>query len=353
MKIKKIILWAVVILCVAGGVVAIVLWQRHPKKYPDSSSDEDNGPPPLVTVQVGQLKQTTLHHYVTGYGTVDPAPATGNEPAAAVRLSAMTAGIVEKVNVVEGEAAKKGDVILELSSAGTTLKYAEEEVTRQKKLYAEQNTSLRNLQNAEAQLTPLRVIAPLSGTVVRVNVTPGAAVDLTTVVAEIVDLNRLTIRAEIPAADAVELKSDEAALTLTTPPVTANLSFVSPLENTTNGTILIRADLPPNSRLHPGQYVELRVTTGTHTNCLAAPAESVVTDIAGNSVIALVKGDEAAQTPVKTGFSENGWVEVSGTNLKAGDAVVTVGAYGLPDKTKIQVAKPSAGSADNTAQPAK
>jgi len=30
-------------------------------------------------------------------------------------------------------------------------------------------------------------------------------------------------------------------------------------------------------------------------------------------------------------------VEISGTGLKAGDSVVTVGAYGLPGKTKIRV----------------
>jgi hypothetical protein len=40
---------------------------------------------------------------------------------------------------------------------------------------------------------------------------------------------------------------------------------------------------------------------------------------------------------VKTDLRENGWVEISGTGLKAGDTVVTVGAYGLPEKTKIRL----------------
>ncbi len=68
----------------------------------------------------------------------------------------------------------------------------------------------------------------------------------------------------------------------------------------------------------------------------------MVTDVNGQSVIALVNGDEATQTPVQTGFRENGWVEITGTGLKEGDPVVTVGAYGLPGKTKIQVVNPSA-----------
>jgi multidrug efflux pump subunit AcrA (membrane-fusion protein) len=101
-----------------------------------------------------------------------------------------------------------------------------------------------------------------------------------------------------------------------------------------------RAALPSDSGLRPGQFVPLQIITATHTNCLAAPEESVVTDIAGSSVISLVQGDEAVQTPVQTGFRENGWVQVEGKGLKAGDAVVTVGAYGLPEKTQVQVVNP-------------
>ena len=208
---------------------------------------------------------------------------------------------------------------------------------RQKKLYAQQNTSLKNLQDAEAQLALLHVTAPLSGTVARVNVKPGQAVDLTTVVAEVMDLNRLAVSAEIPSAEANDLKSGEPLEVLTEPPVTTELLFVSPNVNKDNDTVLVRALLPKDSGLRPGQFVSLRIVTAVHTNCLAAPAESVVTDESGKSVIALVKGDEATQMPVQTGLRENGWVEIAAPELKAGDAVVTVGAYGLPEKTKIRV----------------
>ena len=34
-----------------------------------------------------------------------------------------------------------------------------------------------------------------------------------------------------------------------------------------------------------------------------------------------------------------GW-KIEGGGLKAGDSVVTVGAYGLPEKTKIKVVNP-------------
>jgi len=299
-------------------------------KHDETAADEAT--PTVVSVQTGALKLVTLHRYVQGYGMVEPAPATAEQPAAGAQLAAPSAGVVTKVNVVEGQQVTKGDVLVELNSQA-----AEQEVARQKQLYAQQNTSLKNLQNAETQLALLRVTAPLSGTVARVNVKPGQAVDLTTVVAEVMDLNRLAVSAEIPAAEASDLKSGNPVEVLTEPPVTTELLFVSPNVDKNNGTILVRALLPAGGALRPGQFVPLRIVTAVHTNSLAAPSESVVTDESGKSVIALVKGDEATQKPVQTGLRENGWIEIAAPELKAGDAVVTVGAYGLPEKTKIRV----------------
>jgi multidrug efflux pump subunit AcrA (membrane-fusion protein) len=133
------------------------------------------------------------------------------------------------------------------------------------------------------------------------------------------------------------VKSGDPVEVLTEPPVTTELSFVSPDVDKNNGTMLARALLSANSGLHPGQFVQLRIVTAVHTNCLAAPDESVVTDENGKSTVAVVNGDEAGQVTVRTGLRENGWIEVESPGLKAGDAVVTAGAYGLPEKTKIRV----------------
>jgi membrane fusion protein (multidrug efflux system) len=303
---------------------------------PEAAPDEEKTPS-VVTVQLGALTNVTLHRYVEGYGTIEAAPATAEQPAAGATLAAPVAGVVAKVNVIAGQQVKKGDVLAELNSGAMTVDSAEQEVERQKQLYAQQNASLKNLQSAEAQLASLRVVAPLSGTVTRVNVKAGESVDVNTAVAEVIDLNRLAVSAAIPAAEAKDLKTGEEVQVLTDPPASATLAFISPAVDAASGTVLTRATLAADSGLRPGQFVQLKIVTAVHTNCLAAPAESVVTDEAGKSVIALVKSDEAAQTPVQTDLRENGWVEISGTGLKAGDSVVTIGAYGLPEKTKIRV----------------
>ena len=186
---------------------------------------------------------------------------------------------------------------------------------------------------------------------VRVNAKPGQAVDLTAVVAEVMDLNRLAVSAEIPSAAANDLKVGEPLELLGEHSVTAEVLFVSPSVNKENDTVLVRALLPKDSGWRPGQFVSLRIVTAVHTNCLAVPSESVVTDESGKSVIALVKGDEETQLPVQTGLRENGLVEVAAPEIKAGDVVVTVGAYGLPEKTKIRVQNSAGDETSSTNSP--
>jgi len=347
MKAKPVIIGIIIVLCVGLGVYLFL--KPHGTAYAsDDEASSDENVPTVVSVQVGALQRMTLHRYVTGYGMVGPAPATSDQPAAGAQLAASSAGVVAKVYVVEGQHVEKGDVLLDLNSGSATAEYAEQEVERQKALYAQHNTSLKALQDAEAQLALLQVTTPLSGTVTRLNVKPGTAVDVSTVVAEVTDLNRLAVSSEIPASEAAELRTGEPVQVLTQPAVDTTLSFVSPAVDTNNATVRVWAALPPDSGLRPGEFISLRIVTAVHTNCLVAPEASVVTDVAGHSVVSLVKGNVAARTPVETGFRENGWVEIAGSGLKEGDSVVTVGAYGLPEKTRIQVANSSGGEAAAT-----
>ena len=144
---KHIIIGIVVVLVAGLGVVALV---KSRGEASESKGDETT--PTIVTVQTGALKFATLHRYVQGYGTVEPAPAAAEQPAASAQLAAPSAGVVTKVNVVEGQQVTKGDMLVELNSATTTVENALQQAARQKELYAQQNTSLKNLQDAETQL---------------------------------------------------------------------------------------------------------------------------------------------------------------------------------------------------------
>lgn len=344
MKPKQIIITIIVAL---GGGLGIY-WFTKSHQPAAAESDESDSLPTVVSVETGVLKRMTLYRVITGFGTVTPAPATADQPAADAPLAAPSAGIVATINVVAGQSVQKGDVLMELNSGAATADYVKAEVARQKKLFTQHNTSQKALQDAEAQFAALQVVAPLSGTVTRVNVKPGAAVDASTVVAEVMDLSRLVVKTQIPAAQAGELKPGQDARVLTDPAVNASLTFISPTVDANNDTVLAWATLPANSGLRPGQFVPLRIITAVHTNCLAAPEASVVTGVNGQSTLSLVNGTEATQTPVQTGLREDGWVEITDASLKAGDTVVTVGAYGLPKQTQIEAVKPAADESSAT-----
>jgi membrane fusion protein, multidrug efflux system len=338
---KRIIVIVICLAAVAG--LAWLVWFK-----PAKAEEAEKKPETEVPVQVGKITRVTLHGYVTAYGTIEPEPA-GERPAASAHVVAAVAGVVTQVNCVEGQRVEKGAVLFQLDprAADVAVHFAEQTLERQRKLIQIEGTSQQALQAAEQQLAAaqaqrvlLQVQAPLAGTVVRVNVKPGESADLTTPLAEVIDLDRLVVKTGIPASQAGALKPGQETQVLSQPAVTATLSFISPAVDTNNGTVLTWAALPAGSGLRPGQFVPLRIVTEVQTNCLAAPEESVVTDIHDHSVIALVNGDEAAQTPVQAGLRENRWVEVKGTGLKEGDSVVTVGAYGLPEKTKIRVVSP-------------
>ncbi len=345
----------ILLVSVALLAVVAVTYGLLRSRAKDLASDEQASAASVISVQVGTLELKTLHHYVTGYGSVTAAPATTSKPAASAAVAAPVSGVVTAVDVAQGQKVRRGQLLVTLNSQSMTESYAEREVARQKMLFSQHNTSLKALQNAEAQLALLRVSAPLSGTVVAVNVKPGTAVDANTVLVQIVDLHRLVITTDIPAVQAEELRPGQPLEVLGTPKIQGRLSYISPTVDPSDGSVMAWAALPAQSGLRPGQFVRLRIRVGTHQNALSAPTGSVVSDLTGHSVISLVHGNEAIRVPVRAGYREHGWVEVSAPGLKSGDKVVTVGAYGLPQKAKIQIVPsgkaPSALASSDSVQP--
>jgi membrane fusion protein (multidrug efflux system) len=324
-----------------------------------------------VAVHVGKIVRATLHSYVVAYGAVEPEPACKGRPPASARIFTPVAGIIAEANCVEGQRVAKGETLFRMDSrvadvlvekAKQAVAFAEKDYDRQKKLRETEATSVKLLQSAEqelnsarnellsvqTQLALLTVKAPLAGTVVEVHAKPGDVVDTTTVLAEVADLDRLVVSANVPSAELPLLKLGQsvefsaavatAEAGAKTPRVlTGALTFIGSEVDGKTDTVLVRVSPRDKAGLRPGQFVKLRIVCEEHPGCLAVPDDSVVTDTDGKTVIALVEGDKAIQKPVKTGLKEGGLVEVEGEGLKEGLAIVTTDAYGLPKETKIRV----------------
>jgi membrane fusion protein (multidrug efflux system) len=333
------------VIVVIGLLVGAGWYLIHDRR---AESDAESEAETQVAVRVAEITRATLHAYVTAYGVVEPEPA-GEAAAASALVSPSVPGIVVAVNVAEGQTVARDEVLFQQDSraADIAVDFAAATVEREKQLLAIEGTSEKALEAAEQQLevarvqqSLLRIRSPLDGTVTRVNVTQGAAVDSASVLAEVVDLERLIVSAAVPGPElGAVARGQPVQIIVDGSPdaLTGTVDFIGPKLDAQTGTAPVRARLASGSRLRPGQRVTLRIVSDEHRDRLAVPVESVVKDETGATVIAVVDGDMAVQTPVTTGLKDGALVEVAGDGLRAGMTVVTEGAYGLPATTRIRI----------------
>jgi len=353
---------------------AIVLVWQGLSSVARAQEGEEEEAPTEVAVHVGKIVKATLHGFVVAYGAVELEPGSAERPPASAKLASPLSGIVSEVKCVEGQRVRKGDVLFQLDSraadvavqkAEQAVKFAEQTFERQEKLQKVEGTSAKLFDEAKQQLSAARadleaaktqrslldITAPLDGAVVHVQVKPGESVDLTTVLAEIMDTDRLVVSADVPNAEVpllklgqtVEIESDlptTGSLFQAKSIVQGALSYMAIHSDPQKDTVGVRASLPAGSRLRPGQFVRMRVVCQERRDCLAVPEEALAADEDGRPAIAVVEGDKAVKKPVKTGLRERGLIEVEGEGLHEGQTIVTGGAYGLPAETKIRVIEP-------------
>jgi membrane fusion protein (multidrug efflux system) len=334
-------------------------------------AEEEKKPETIVAVAVAKVVRTTLHAYVTGYGTVETALAGGaNHGAGGARLAAAASGLVLQVAGVEGARVEQGAILVQLEAraadaavarAQAMLTSAEKARARQAQLHAADGTSERAMQEAEerfagargelaaAQLqqSQLAIRAPIAGTIARLTVKPGEWLDAGKEVGEIVDLDRLVVAVQVPAGEAAGLQVGQAAAVFDRigsdekPLATGALHFVSPLVVPATDTVLVRLALPKASGVRPGKFVAVRIVTEERAGRLAVPHESVCTDSEGHRTVSIVEGEVARQKAVQVGLRDGDLVEVSGEGISEGATVVTVGSYALPKETRVRLLAPA------------
>lgn len=400
----------------------------HPKEEDDAKIAS------VVPVHVGKVKKLSFHRYVEGWGNVAAEPAHDGKPAASARVASPTLGVLAEARCAEGQRVEKGATLFQLDtrtasaeaqkavaargSAKATLdrlaagvEFSERELERTRKLAGEQLASDKDLRAAELLVTTakkelieanakvieadktaqaaatqaalLRILSPLAGTVVKVNVNPGEAIEAATVLAEVVDLDRLIVAATIPAAELsfleiglpVQIIASERQRGEAKPEgddekkaepkadgekkvdgekkddpkadekkdegdgaqiLAGQIAFLGFQVDMRSDTVSVRVTIPRDAGLRPGQYVRVRVVVEEHEGRLGVPKESLLRGEEGASV-AVVTGEMSVQKAVHVGLKEAGFVEVQGEGLSEGMTIVTAGAYGLPKETKIRV----------------
>jgi len=328
----------------------------------DTEKNKENSP--AVEVQMAKIIRTTLKRKITVYGIIEPEPGGRDHPAALAQLSPAISGIITKINGVEGQRVTKGDILFQLDSraaqaalekAETKVKFATENLARQKKLIAARATSEKQileteqlLADAEAELAGARVNlsllsgkAPISGTITSFLARVGESAGPATVLAELVDLNHLVATVQVPGLHISEIKTGQKADILRPDhqkPTAASVSFVGSRADPNSGTVTARLHISENSGLMPGQLVTAIIVVEEKPNCLAVPREAVFTDVDGKSTLSLVIDGSSKKVAVRAGLRDEKLVEVEGEGIREGAVVVTLGSYALPSETRVRPA---------------
>lgn len=194
---------------------------------------------------------------------------------------------------------------------------------------------------ASAQLSYSEIHSPIDGWITDRPLYPGEMAAAGTPLITVMDLAQVIARAHIPQEQAALLKvGDKASITSADvdKPVDGKVTVVSPAldPNSTTVEVWVQAQ-NPGRQMKPGSSVHLMITAGTVPNALVVPAAAVQANPDGGSFVMLAGADgKAHQASVKIGVKQDQDVQIT-EGVKPGDKVITAGAYGLPDNTKIKI----------------
>lgn len=199
------------------------------------------------------------------------------------------------------------------------------------------------LEGATAQLSYTTLTSPINGVVTDRPLYPGETAAAGTPIMTIMDTSTVIAKAHIPQSDAAVLKLGNPA-TITSGDSTANgkVTLVSPALDASSTTVEVWVTAPnADNALRPGSTVTVQMTAGSVDNAVMIPAVALLKTPEGASTV-MVAGDDgkAHQVSVETGIRQGDKVQIT-KGLSGNEKVITIGAYGLPNDTKVKIAEAS------------
>ncbi len=331
------------------------------KKGGDEGDDEANVTP-VVAVQTATVTLAPFAPTVRAVGTVVSSPRGYAE------LSAPAASRVSRVFVTAGQAVSEGQDLVALDAASLAASAAGATAARQaaqaaydravtlskegilpRKAVDQAASDLAQANAADVAarrtyaLSTLR--APIAGVVTKMNAVTGASVDPTQVLVAIADPRSLQLLFGVSPSDAGGVKPG-ARITLyesETPSAqslgTAAVSTVGAAIDTSTRAVPVRATITSTSRpLRLGETIVGRIATAGVARAVAIPSAALVPDSSGTFKVYVVTNGLARSVPVEIGTRGDSVVEIT-KGLTPGQVVVTTGAYGLEDSSKVTVTK--------------
>jgi RND family efflux transporter MFP subunit len=207
-------------------------------------------------------------------------------------------------------------------------------------------------EGAVAQLSYSEVHSPIDGVVTERPLYAGETAPAGAPLMIVMDTSSVVAKAHIPQQDAAVLKVGDPA-TLSGPAgVTANgkVTVVSPALDPNSTTVEVWVTAPnPDSALRPGTTVTVQIIARTVNDAILVAASALLKTPEGTTTVMVVGNDNKAhQVNVESGIRQGDRVQIT-KGLSGGEKVITSGAYGLPNDTKVKIGEPPSPEGDKGA----
>jgi membrane fusion protein, multidrug efflux system len=325
----------------------------------------------------------------------------GVQSIATVMIKSRMDGQIAQVHFKEGQEVKEGDLLFTLDDRAlraqlaqseaalerdrASLERAKSEVTRQSGLatrgvasaqkFEDVETSLAVLgatvraaeaavENARVNLRYATILAPINGrtgsvTLKKGNLVKAAELSSSIPLVTITQLRPIYVSFTVPERHLADLRAaaPEGSLPVvaTIPsqpqtPITGALVFVDNQVDVATGTITLKAEFAnDDTRLWPGQFVNVTLTLGVQANALAVPSAAIQIGQNGPYVFVVRPDSTVELRLVRVNRTVNDR-SVIADGLVAGDRVVVDGQLRLANGTRVTVAR-SESAAPPKAQP--
>jgi cobalt-zinc-cadmium efflux system membrane fusion protein len=327
-----------------------------------------------ATIEIGKLEQKTISSTLKVTGKIDVPPQN------MVSVSMPLGGYLKSTKLLPGLHISKGEVIATMEdqqyvqlqqdylTTKSRLYFAEKEYERQKELNQSQASSDKVYQQADADYKTLRITlsalseklrlinvnpnslseknisksvniyAPINGFVSKVNVNIGKYVNPADVLFELINPSDIHLNLKIFEKDITKLSIGQKLVAYTNN---------QPENKHRCEILLISKDLSTDEHsaevhchfenydkmLLPGMYMNAEIEVKSN-DALTLPKDAVVNFEGKEYIFVVVNKNQFQMTEVKTGNSENGFIEILDNEQLTKNSIVTKGAYTLLMKLK-------------------
>jgi multidrug efflux pump subunit AcrA (membrane-fusion protein) len=205
---------------------------------------------------------------------------------------------------------------------------------------------------AEAQVSYSEVRSPIAGVVTDRPLFPGETANSGSTLITVMDTSSLYAKVHLAQTVAQQLKVGDAASVVIPgkdEPVPAKVDLISPALDPGSTTVEVWLRVEN----HHGEYkagtpVRTSITGKTVANAIKVPLSAVLTATDGSKSVMVIGPDGIAhKQAVQLGINEGAEVQVT-QGLTGSETVITSGAYGLDDGTKVKVATAGDGEEQNS-----